>query len=142
MPKGRAWLCCAPAALIALDVALTLRGQPPEYWRGQYDTARELNPPACWALRQHPALFAALGLLWLGTVCALVLRLPRRLARALALLTVCGHTCGAASWLAVGDGGAHGWVLAALLFVLAYALLTWSWRREAQSISRAETHSM
>lgn len=142
MDRGRYWLCCAPAALIVLDVGLTLRGQPPEYWQGQYHTARELNPPACWALCLHPALFAALGLLWLGAVCALVLRLPRRAARGVALLTACGHTCGAASWLALGDGGARGWALAALLFALAYALLTCTWRREAQSISRAETQSM
>src|SRR5436305_14356878 len=98
MDRVRCWLCCAPAALIALDVGLTLRGQPPEYWQGQYHLARELNLPACWALRQHPTLFAAFGLLWVAAVCALVLRLPRRWARALALAVVCGHTCGAASW--------------------------------------------
>jgi len=138
--RGRWWLCCAPAALIALDVGLTLRGQPPVYWQGQYDTALELNPPACWALRQHPALFVAAGALWLAAVCALVLYLPRRAARGLALLTVCGHTCGAASWLVAGF--AQGWALAALLFALSYALLAWSWRREAQSISRADTQSM
>jgi hypothetical protein len=140
MASGRSWLCCAPVALIALDVGLTLAGQPPEYWQGQYQTARELNPPARWALSQHPALFAAAGLLWAGAVSALVLRLPRGLARAAALGVVCGHTAGAASWLVAG--GAAGCALAALLFALAYRLLGWSWRREAQSISRADTQSM
>ncbi len=140
MATGRVWLCCTPAALIALDVGLTLRGQVPEYWTGQYRTALELNPPACWALRQHPALFAALCLLWLGSVCALVLRLPRRAARGLALAAVCGHSCGAASWLVAGGPG--GWAQALLLLALAYALLGWTWRREAQSISRADTQSM
>ena len=139
MGTGRVWLCCAPAALIALDVGLTLRGQPPEYWAGQYHTARELNPPACWALRQHPALFAAAGLLWLAAVCALVLLLPRWAARGLALAAVCGHSCGAASWLVAGGAG---WAQAILLLALAYALLGWTWRREAQSISRADTQSM
>ena len=140
MGTGRAWLCCAPAALIALDVGLTLRGQVPEYWQGQYHTALELSPPACWALRQHPALFAAFGLLWAGAVCALVLRLPRRAARGLALAVVCGHACGAASWLVAG--GVAGWAQALLLLALAYALLGWTWRREAQPISRADTQSM
>ena len=128
MTRGRAWLCVVPAALIALDVALTLAGQPPAYWQGRYDAAVELNPPACWALRQHPLLFAAGGLVWLGAVSAALLLLPRGAARAAALAVVFGHTVGAASWLALR--GVGGWALALLLFGLAYGLLGWSWRRE------------
>ncbi|HZY87263.1 MAG TPA: hypothetical protein VFE78_20680 [Gemmataceae bacterium] len=128
MARGRFWLCCAPAALIALDVSMTLCGQPPEYWQGQYHAALELNPPARWALHQHPLLFAAGGLLWLATVSALILFLPRAAARATALAVVCGHTVGATSWLV--HGRVSGWVPALLLLALAYALLGWTWRRE------------
>jgi hypothetical protein len=128
MTRDRAWLCVVPAALIALDVGLTLAGQPPEYWQGHYAAAEELNPPACWVLQQHPLLFAAGGLLWVAVVSAALLLLPRGWARATALAVVFGHTVGAASWLALR--GAGGWVLALLLFGLAYGLLSWSWRRE------------
>jgi hypothetical protein len=137
MAKGRAWLCGVPAALIVADVCLTLRGQPAAYWAGHYERAVELNPPACWALRQHPLLFAAGGLLWLVATSALVLFLPRRLARGTALALVLGHTAGAASWLA-RDGGA-GWGLAVLLFALAYLLLDWSWRQEAAALARGRS---
>jgi hypothetical protein len=125
-----------------LDVGLTLRGQPAAYRAGHFDAAVELNPPACWALRQHPALFAAGGLLWLTAVSALVLLLPRALARATALAVVFGHTAGAASWLA--REGWAGWGLALLLFALTYRLLDWSWQREraGQSSCRADTQSM
>ena len=135
MARGRLWLCCAPAALIALDVGLTLHGQPEAYWAGRYEGAVELNPPACWVLRQHPLLFAAGGLMWLAAVSALVLFLPGPLARAAALAAVCGHTLGAASWLA--REGAAGWAVAGLLLAAAYLLLDWSWRKEADARSRS-----
>jgi hypothetical protein len=134
MARGRFWLCCAPAALIALDVGVTLCGQAPEYWQGQYHTARELNPPACWALEQHPLVFAAGALLWLMTAAALLLFLPRAAARATALAVVFGHSVGAASWLV--RGGLSGWVPAVLLLALAYGLLGWSWRRERAALAR------
>jgi hypothetical protein len=129
-----------PAALIALDVGLTLAGQSPDYWRGHYAAADELNPPACWALQQHPLLFAAGGAVWLGAVSAGLLLLPRGWARATALAVVFGHTVGSASWLVLRGFG--GWVVALLVFGLASGLLSWSWGRETQSISRADTQSM
>ena len=137
MTKGRAWLCLVPAALVGVDVVLTLAGQPPAYWQGRYDQAVELNPPACWALQQHPLLFTAGGLLWLAAISAALLLLPRGLARAAALAVVLGHAVGAASWLA--PRGLSGWAQTLLLFALTYGLLEWSWRRE-RSVDLARRH--
>ena len=41
---GRGWLLLPAVVVYAVDVALTLLGQPEAYWRGDYEQAIEGNP--------------------------------------------------------------------------------------------------
>src|SRR6266705_1942933 len=81
MQRSRLWLCVAPVAFCLLDVGLTLRGQPAEYWQGDYGTAFEGNPFFRWFLQQHP--FAGLGIAvaWISVFSLAILWLPTKLAR-------------------------------------------------------------
>ena len=42
-PRTPIWLPCLVVGLGMTDVALTLNGQTPAYWRGQYAVAIEAN---------------------------------------------------------------------------------------------------
>src|SRR3954447_24772294 len=110
-PRTR--LCLPPLAACALDVGMTLQGQPPEYWAGEYALARELNPLAAVFLRYHPAAFALLAVAWAGTFCLAIRLLPRGLAFVTAFGLTFGHSLGAGSWLL--PHGPPGWALAVLL---------------------------
>ena len=58
---AKLWLCVAPMVLSVLDTALTLWGQPREYWAGDYTKCSEENPVLRWCLEQHPAAAAGRG---------------------------------------------------------------------------------
>ncbi len=60
--RSHARLYCGPAIVCLLDCVLTLYGQPPSYWAGQYHQAVEYNPPFLWLLRLHPLAFSIVAL--------------------------------------------------------------------------------
>ena len=65
---SRLWLLLPTWLFLALDVTLTLTGQPKEYWAGDFATAIEVNPAALPILAFHPGLFAGLAVCWGGAL--------------------------------------------------------------------------
>jgi hypothetical protein len=82
-----------------LDQSVTLIGQPPGYWHGQYQLALEGSPPFRWLLTQHPLAFEAGIAVWIALFSAVMLLSPRWLAMAISIAIVIGHTWGTATWL-------------------------------------------
>ena len=127
MRTQRLWLCLAPAVSSTLDVVLTLAWQAHTYWQGNYQAAQEVNPVARYLLALHPGAFAVGALVWVLCGVALVLRLPKGIAVALAFVLTLLHATGAATWLV--RGGIPGWLCAVAVLLGAERLLAWSWAR-------------
>lgn len=83
----------------ALDVALTLHGQPPEYWAGHYARTTEGGAFYRRLYESHPAAGVGGHFLFLGLIGALLVLLPERPAVVLALAGAFGSTWGASSWI-------------------------------------------
>ena len=124
---GRGWLLLPAVIVYAVDVALTLLGQPDAFWQGDYGLAVEGNPLAYPLLAYSPWLFAGAALVWGVLFSAVVLLWHHRAAEWLAVLNTVGHTFGGACWLAWP--GAVGWVFAALYLVAVSLGIRWCWRR-------------
>jgi hypothetical protein len=124
--SAKLWLCVAPTALSFLDTALTLWGQAPEYWAGDYTRCREGNPVLRWCLEQHPAAALAESAAWVVLFGAAVLVLPWRAAKVLALAVALGHVVGASSWLE--DRLGTYWVYPGVLLGCAW-MIVWTWER-------------
>jgi hypothetical protein len=92
-------MCAGPLVLVAIDAAVTLLGQTPEYWAGGWDVVREHNPLAYWLLRLGPGAFCLGVVLWAGLVVAAVHLLPVALARGTAFCVMFGHALAATTWL-------------------------------------------
>src|SRR5688572_28953523 len=100
-------LCLPPSLVSALDGALTLAGQPAEYWQAFDATGRpdaapvyEVSPTFHYLLATHPLAFAAGGAAEIAVLVGLILLLPRPLALTLSLAAVIGHAWGSTTWLA------------------------------------------
>ena len=87
---------------LALDAGLTLRGQPKEYWAGDYSQTTEGAPFHRKLFAIHPAAAVAGYAAWAGILVGLILLLPESLAVVFSIAVVFGHTAGAYTWL---DGG-------------------------------------
>jgi hypothetical protein len=61
---SRFWLNVPLVALFTIDIALTLRGQPDEYWAGDYQAVIEKNPIAYSVLVRGPEVFVVLVTVW------------------------------------------------------------------------------
>jgi hypothetical protein len=121
MRRPRIWLCLTPLGFAVLDAGLTLAGQGGRYWSGAYLHANEGNSVYRWLLQQHPSAFAAGILAWLALFSLAILAVPRRLAIAIAVAIVLGHTWGLATGLVANVP--HGyWVALAMFLVAGYAL--------------------
>jgi hypothetical protein len=92
-------LCLPPLLLCALDGTLTLLGQAPAYWAGDYRAVNEASPTLHHLLRIHPAAFAAGLLAWAAVFVGLIVLLPDTLALMVGIAVTFGHTAGAATWL-------------------------------------------
>jgi hypothetical protein len=112
--------------LSILDNALTLLGQPPEYWAGDYTRCLEENPVLRWCLEHHPAAALAEGAVWVALVGAAVFVLPWRAAKVVSLGVALGHVVGASSWLQ--QRLATYWVFPVVLLGSAW-MLVWTWER-------------
>jgi hypothetical protein len=127
-------LCIAPVLLCALDCTLTLVGQLPQYWAGNYLWANEGSPTFYQLLQLHPAAFIAGIVVWIFVFVACILLLPDVLALIVSVVVTFGHAAGAASWL---YGRFHyGYQLCNGLFLLAAILvgvgIRWGWRATPQ----------
>jgi hypothetical protein len=85
--------------LWALDLALTLHGQPPEYWAGDYGQTTEGGAFYRRLYILHPLAGVGGHLLWCVIVVGLLVLLPEVLAVVLTLAAAFGHTWGAATWV-------------------------------------------
>jgi hypothetical protein len=116
----------APVALNLLDNFLTAWGQPAEYWAGDYRQGGDSNPILDWFMKQHTLGLAAQTILWIAFYSSLIVILPGRLARVLALAVAMGHATGAGSWLVSGQD--NYWIYPVLyLTSAALIVLTWEW---------------
>jgi hypothetical protein len=113
-------------ALSVLDNALTLWGQPPEYWAGDYTRCSEEYPVLRWCLEQHPAAALAEAVVWVALVGAAVVVLPWRAAKVVSLGVALGHVVGSSSWLEEGFGTY--WVFPGVLLGSAW-MIVWTWER-------------
>jgi len=131
---GRWWLVAPVGVLFAADVALTLCGQPAEYWAGDTSAAVEANPLAHPLLARSPWLFAGLATAWIVIVMAAILKWKHPASAWLAAGVALSHALGGSSWLA--RTGPWGWVAAVAYLAAAVELVGWSHRR-ASSRPRA-----
>ena len=99
MKTRRLWLCVPPILFALCDYAVTMWGQPKEYWAGDYESAIEANPLVLWCMNVHPALFHGLTFVWIASFCTLILKTPRVLARVTSLTISYTHASCAGTWL-------------------------------------------
>ena len=97
--KSRIWLLPIPLALSILDASVTLINQSAAYWDGDYSRVNEMAPAFNWMLRQHPLVFVAGDMAYMGICIALILFLPRLFGRAVALAMIIAHCWGAGGWI-------------------------------------------
>ena len=82
-----------------LDVGVTLNGQPPEYWAGDYARTTEGNAFYRRLYALHPAAGIGGNLLSMGVVAGLLVLLPETFAVVVSLAAVFGNTFGASTWV-------------------------------------------
>ncbi|MDP6546557.1 MAG: hypothetical protein QGH60_21470 [Phycisphaerae bacterium] len=123
--RRRIPLCIPPLILCLIDQTITLIGQTPAYWSGDYSNAREGNPLFNWLLCRHPLAFEAGVLLWIAIFGCAILFLPRFVSKVVSVAVVLGHTWGAASWLCLIY--AHGYWYAIGLCLLSGIAVNVSW---------------
>jgi hypothetical protein len=125
--RNRKWLIAPIWLLLAIDVTLTLAGQPDEYWRGDFGTAMESNPLAHPVLARGPLPFVLLAVAWALVLGISVALIPIRLAPWIAVVSTMGHAVGASTWLV--HLGNWGWLLAVLYLFAASEFSWWCWQR-------------
>jgi len=94
-------LCVGPVLLRSLDYGLTLYGQPPAYWNGDYFRAIEGSDLLRWCLVRSPLLFVAAGIVINVLSCLLLLCFQRPSAQLLAVFMMCAHIYGVVTWVMV-----------------------------------------
>ncbi len=99
-PLRPLWLVVPPAVLCMLDLWMTLYGQPPSYWSGNFRDANEISPSFASYLAIHPLAFVGAGFLWIILFSAIIVLLPEMLALTVSIAIVIGHMGGAATWFA------------------------------------------
>ena len=136
MARRKLLLCIPPLALCLLGQTITLIGQTPRYWSGQYADANEGNPLFNWLLQQHPLAFEAGIAAWIVVFCTLILVLPRLAAMVVSIAVVLGHTWGTATWLCWKVQ--HGYWLALGLFLASAILIVWTWEISGRKVVLAD----
>jgi hypothetical protein len=122
----RLWLAMPPVLLCVADAALTLWGQPREYWQGDFSRVLEFNPLGHVLLAYHPWAFAVGVAGYLAIFLILTQLLTRRWMILLTFALSIGHVIGGAGWLA--REGITGCLLALCFIIAAERLVGLSWR--------------
>lgn len=94
------WIVVPPILLCCLDFGLTLYGQSPAYWAGNYQDVNEISPSFRAYLTTHPIVFAGVGVAWIGIFTGLIAILPEKIGMTISIAVVIGHMAGSATWLA------------------------------------------
>lgn len=135
LPKRLLGLCLVPVLLASLDGALTLSGQSPEYWAGNYSRVNEGSPMMHRWLAYHPLAYVSGLAGWVLVFTLLILLTPQTLALTISIAVTLGHTLGAASWLIYRPDYGHQ-VCCGLFLLTAIGLavgIRWGWRAEPRS---------
>jgi hypothetical protein len=127
-------LCLPPLLLCLLDASLTLMGQSPEYWSGNYAAVNEASPTMNHLLQMHPLVFVAGLLIWTAVFVSVLFLLPDTLALGISIALTFGHTAGSATWLYWRYH--YGYQLCNGLFLLTAAVLAVAIRHGWQAIPR------
>lgn len=122
----RIWLAIPSIALFACDVALTLGGQSPEYWSGDYHRVVEGNPIAKPILAHSPWLFLGLSIAWAIFLFVVIVFWNHRFANGVAIVVAIGHSLGVGSWIL---NSSLGWIGVVLVLAVASELSSRCWRR-------------
>lgn len=125
----RLWLIVPAWIAFAIDVGLTLRGQPADYWNGQYDLALEFNPLARPLLVAGPWVFAGAALAGAIGLSLIVVLWRHPLANLAAAIFAVSHAIGGCSWLVAH--GAWGWIAIVIYLITLSRIARWCWRRGA-----------
>jgi len=125
--RRRIWLIVPFWLWFIADIALTLTGQPHEYWAGDYALAIEFNPLAFLILAHGPRFFAGMAAGWAILLGLLTLCCKHWLVNWLVVAAAVVHAIGGCSWLI--RFGELGWVLAAGYVFVASEISWWCWRR-------------
>ena len=123
----RIYLLLPTWLFFAIDVILTLSGQPESYWASERETAVEANPLARILLVRSPELFAGLAIIWALAFGLFVLRGRQPYAGWVAVVVGFAHAIGGTTWLS--RWGAWGWVIAVSYLILASQLARFCWKR-------------
>ncbi len=91
-------LCLVPVSVMCLDCALTLAGQPTEYWSGTHSRPNEAIPFCYYLLARGPLAFIAGKTAFILDFVGIVLLAPRNSAVILSVFSL-GNLSGPASWL-------------------------------------------
>jgi hypothetical protein len=128
MGKDRRFLLVVPGiVLCAVDVALTLLGQAPDYWAGKYADVNEANPLVRPIVACGPGAFVAFAVLHSAVLSAIILRWRHRLAEGIAVLMAMSHAAGATCWIV--RLGPWGWVAGGGFLMAAAEGFWWCWRQ-------------
>lgn len=122
MHRGRWLLILPPVIEFAVDIVLTLRGQPAEYWNGVTGSVYEANPIGLYLLGIHPGAFVAGAVVYALLFSTAILLVPLRWAFLLSLALLIAHASGSNSWLLLHGSlfeGAHN-VFAATVAAVCY----------------------
>lgn len=111
----------------AVDVTLTLCGQPESYWAGDRFSVLEANPIAMVILTQGPEVFVTLSLFWVLILIYVTLCVSHPMVPAIVVVVGSLHIIGGCTWLIRLEP--WGWI-----YAIGYAFLTregssWCWRR-------------
>ena len=85
-------------AVMAVDIALTVIGQPSQYW-SHPNTAQEYNRLLAWGMRLGPTVAIAGYACYAAVALALATYLPGRLASIVALTFVLAHFAAGSGWV-------------------------------------------
>lgn len=116
--RRRLLLCAGPAALSLCDLSVTLYGQSPEYWSGDYSQVTEGNPLPRWLLEQSPSALIAAIAAWIVLYCITICCLRDSPARFVSSCIVLGHSLAVATWWV--NSGPAGFAGCAALIVAAW----------------------
>lgn len=97
--RSRLELWAVPLVTCLTDKALTLLGQSPEYWNGDYLQVYEANPLVRTLLEIHPGCYSLGSLLYILLWLIPVVLLPKRTALVLSVWVTIAHAQGARTWM-------------------------------------------
>jgi hypothetical protein len=96
-----------PVLFSALDATMTLLGQSPSYWAGDYRIVNEMSPTFRHLLQINPLAFLGGIWVWMAVFVGIIVLLPETLALIIALAVTFGHAAGAATWFMYRGGSSY-----------------------------------